>query len=151
MYDTGPDNAWLPDNPAPNLNQGLRAGYFLRPFTETYQPVRWRSTSPLDVRERFNKIFANAGGTYVELDTAADPHYNATGLLRVHAEGVNPQIGPRRADDGRGVEVPEGGGADDGGGGRGLEECRWRVGAAGGVRQRQAAAGGVAGGTWERE
>jgi hypothetical protein len=51
----------------------------------------------LDVRERFNKIFANAGGTYVELDTAADLHYNATGLLRVHAKGVNPQIGPSDA------------------------------------------------------
>jgi hypothetical protein len=51
----------------------------------------------LDIRERFNKIFANAGGTYVEIDTAADPHYNATGLLRVHAKGVNPQIGPSDA------------------------------------------------------
>jgi hypothetical protein len=51
----------------------------------------------LDVRERFDKIFANAGGTYVEIDTAADPHYNATGLLRVHARGVNPQIGPSDA------------------------------------------------------
>jgi hypothetical protein len=51
----------------------------------------------LDVRERFNKVFANAGGTYVELDTAADPHYNATGLLRVHAKGVDPQIGPSDA------------------------------------------------------
>jgi hypothetical protein len=51
----------------------------------------------LDVRERFNKVFANAGGTYVEIDTAADLHYNATGLLRVHAKGVNPQIGPSDA------------------------------------------------------
>jgi prepilin-type N-terminal cleavage/methylation domain-containing protein/prepilin-type processing-associated H-X9-DG protein len=46
MYDTAPDNAWLPDNPDPNLNDGLRAGFFLRPFTETYQPVLWRSGSP---------------------------------------------------------------------------------------------------------
>jgi prepilin-type processing-associated H-X9-DG protein len=46
MYDTGPDNAWLPDNPDPNLNDGLRAGFFLRPFSETYQPVLWRSTTP---------------------------------------------------------------------------------------------------------
>lgn len=45
----------------------------------------------------FHKIFANAGGTYVELDTAADPHYNATGLLRVHASGANPQLGPSDA------------------------------------------------------
>jgi prepilin-type N-terminal cleavage/methylation domain-containing protein/prepilin-type processing-associated H-X9-DG protein len=46
MYDSAPDNAWLPDNPDPNLNDGLRAGFFLRPFTETYKPVLWRSTSP---------------------------------------------------------------------------------------------------------
>src|SRR4051794_21994809 len=45
MYDAGPDNAWLPDNPGPNLNSGLRAGYSLRPFTETYQPVLWRRYS----------------------------------------------------------------------------------------------------------
>jgi hypothetical protein len=41
-----------------------------------------------DVREKFHKIFANAGGMYVEIDTAADPHYNATGLQRVHKLGV---------------------------------------------------------------
>ena len=46
MYDSAPDNAWLPHDPAPNLNDGLRAGFFLRPFTETYQPVLWRSTAP---------------------------------------------------------------------------------------------------------
>jgi hypothetical protein len=41
-----------------------------------------------DVREMFHKVFANAGGMYVEIDTAADPHYNATGLQRVHRKGV---------------------------------------------------------------
>ena len=46
QYDSAPDNAWLPNDPGANLNDGLRAGFFLRPFTETYQPVLWRSTSP---------------------------------------------------------------------------------------------------------
>lgn len=42
----------------------------------------------------FHKVFANAGGLYVELDTAADSHYNSTGLIRVHRRGVEPLIGP---------------------------------------------------------
>ncbi|GAA5481793.1 hypothetical protein Hsar01_01004 [Haloferula sargassicola] len=41
-----------------------------------------------------NKVFANAGGTYVELDTTADHHYDATGLIRVHQKGISPQLGP---------------------------------------------------------
>jgi prepilin-type processing-associated H-X9-DG protein len=42
----GEDNRWKPDNPAGNLNDGLRAGFYLRPCSATYQPVLWRSTSP---------------------------------------------------------------------------------------------------------
>lgn len=42
----------------------------------------------------FHKVFANAGGTYVEYDTAADLHYNPTGLIRVHVKNSNPQLGP---------------------------------------------------------
>ncbi|MFA0773219.1 MAG: hypothetical protein KEFWMYNX_001239, partial [Candidatus Fervidibacter sp.] len=34
------------------------------------------------------------GGLYVEIDTAADPNYNSTGLLRVHKFGVEPLVGP---------------------------------------------------------
>ncbi len=41
-----------------------------------------------------HKVFANAGGTYVQLDTKADHHYDATGLIRVHMRGVSPQVGP---------------------------------------------------------
>jgi hypothetical protein len=44
--------------------------------------------------EALHKVFANAGGTYVEIDTAADHHYDATGLIRVHLPGVSPQLGP---------------------------------------------------------
>ncbi|XP_065838402.1 uncharacterized protein [Oscarella lobularis] len=42
----------------------------------------------------FHKIFANAGGMYVEIETGADPHYDSTGLTRVHTPGVEPLIMP---------------------------------------------------------
>ncbi len=42
----------------------------------------------------FHKVFANAGGLYVELDTAAAPEYNSTGLIRVQKTGVDPLVGP---------------------------------------------------------
>jgi hypothetical protein len=41
-----------------------------------------------DLREDFHKVAAAAGGYYVLIDTSADPHYNATGLQRVHRAGV---------------------------------------------------------------
>ncbi len=41
-----------------------------------------------------HKIFANASGMYLEIDTAADPHYNSTGLIRVHKSGVGALVGP---------------------------------------------------------
>ncbi len=42
----------------------------------------------------FHKVFANAGGTYVEYETRGDLHYNPTGLIRCHIKGSNPQLGP---------------------------------------------------------
>lgn len=42
----------------------------------------------------FHKVIANASGLYVEIETAADPNYNSTGLLRVHKAGVDPLVGP---------------------------------------------------------
>lgn len=39
-------------------------------------------------RSRFHKVIAAAGGYYLEIDTAADPQYNATGLQRIHRSGV---------------------------------------------------------------
>lgn len=41
-----------------------------------------------DLRKGFHKIVAGAAGYYVVIDTAADPHYNATGLQRVQRAGV---------------------------------------------------------------
>jgi hypothetical protein len=39
----------------------------------------------------FHKVFANAAGTYAEIDTGADLHYNPTGLLRIHHRAVAPE------------------------------------------------------------
>ena len=43
------------------------------------------------IQPAFHKVFANAGGTYVEIDTAADLHYNPTGILRMHHPAVPPE------------------------------------------------------------
>jgi hypothetical protein len=48
----------------------------------------------LNIRPVFHKVFANAGGMYIEIETGGDHHYNATGLIRVHKKGFNPQLGP---------------------------------------------------------
>jgi hypothetical protein len=54
----------------------------------------------------FNAIIANAHGTYAELELGSDPHYDSTGLHRVHMNNcsttpvgdgcvaVNPMLGP---------------------------------------------------------
>lgn len=34
----------------------------------------------------FNKVIANAAGTYVEHETGADPEYDSTGITRVHSK-----------------------------------------------------------------
>jgi hypothetical protein len=58
------------------------------------------SAAPADVGgfafelPEFHKVFANAGGLYVEIDTSADPEYNSTGLIRVHKTGVESLVGP---------------------------------------------------------
>ena len=41
-----------------------------------------------------HKVFANAGGSYVEIDTGADPDYDSTGLMRVHRADMDGAIGP---------------------------------------------------------
>ena len=43
--------------------------------------------------EPLHKVFANAGGAYVEVDTAGDHHYDATGFIRAHFSGHSPQLG----------------------------------------------------------
>jgi hypothetical protein len=39
----------------------------------------------------FHKVIANVDGTYVEVDTGADPHFNPTGILRIHHRDVPPE------------------------------------------------------------
>ena len=46
------------------------------------------ATYVFDLRDPFTKVVAAAGGYYVLIDTNADPHYNATGLQRIHRAGV---------------------------------------------------------------
>lgn len=48
----------------------------------------------IPILDPFRKIFANAGGTYVEYDIRGDHKYNPTGLLRIHVKGGHPQLGP---------------------------------------------------------
>ncbi|WP_433473680.1 hypothetical protein ACQPZP_33440 [Spirillospora sp. CA-142024] len=43
--------------------------------------------------EPLHKVFANAGGSFVEIDTAGDHHYDATGFIRAHFSGHSPQLG----------------------------------------------------------
>lgn len=57
--------------------------------------------SPADVggfvipmQDVFHKVFANAGGNYIEYELSGDPRYNATGLIRIHLKNSNPQLGP---------------------------------------------------------
>ncbi len=48
----------------------------------------------LQIDPFLHKVFANAGGMYIEIDTSADHHYDATGLIRIHKKGFDPQLGP---------------------------------------------------------
>ncbi len=47
----------------------------------------------LELWPAFHKVFANCGGTQLEIDTVADPHYDATGLGRFHRDGVPLELG----------------------------------------------------------
>ena len=48
----------------------------------------------IDLREGFHKLIANAGGMYVEVETAGDKKYSPTGLVRIHSLTGHPQLGP---------------------------------------------------------
>ena len=48
----------------------------------------------LPVTLGFKKIFANAGGSYVEYDMRGDHAHNVTGLIRLHLKSSYPQLGP---------------------------------------------------------
>jgi hypothetical protein len=46
------------------------------------------ATYVFDLRDFYHHIVAASGGTYILVDTSADPHYGATGLQRLHQSGV---------------------------------------------------------------
>ncbi len=48
----------------------------------------------IPVLKPFHKVFANAGGNYIEYDTSGDQVYNPTGLIRIHLGKGHPQLGP---------------------------------------------------------
>lgn len=48
----------------------------------------------IDLGRDFHKVFANAGGMHIQIDTGGMPNYDPTGLVRIHALGQNPQLGP---------------------------------------------------------
>jgi hypothetical protein len=61
----------------------------------------------VDIRTTFHRVFANAGGMYVQVDVGADAGHNSTGLLRIHKRGHDPQLGPSESSIERGEEYPK--------------------------------------------
>jgi len=97
MYDTAPDNSWKPENPAGNLNDGLRAAYYLRPCSATYQPVLWRSAAPFTPVDNKNFPAANpfVWAPYPRISKmkrvaiAADIFANPIRIQQRHTTGFN--------------------------------------------------------------
>lgn len=48
----------------------------------------------IDLRPGLPHLIANAGGSYVQINTRPDQKYNPAGLIRIHQAGFNPQLGP---------------------------------------------------------
>ncbi|MEW6307121.1 MAG: hypothetical protein AB1705_26960 [Verrucomicrobiota bacterium] len=42
----------------------------------------------------YRKIFANAGGLYLQIETGAETNYTSTGLVRIHRAGMEGIVGP---------------------------------------------------------
>lgn len=67
-------------------------------------PVAWQTS------KYFHAVYLRAGGYSAQLDTAADPHYDASGLGRVHRAGAPSSICmsvPCPAKPGFAVQIPE--------------------------------------------
>lgn len=65
---------WFADDSIPATIHGDDGGYV------------WRTSSS------FHKVFASAGGYSIEVDTAADPDYDATGLGRIHRRSAPTEL-----------------------------------------------------------
>ena len=57
-------------------------------------PVVPRDPQPyvLSTSEHFHKTFVQAGGYFLEFETCTDPHYDSSGLGRVHKKGANSMV-----------------------------------------------------------
>jgi hypothetical protein len=102
---------WVVKN---RVDPGARHGYESYSFHSQYNllaaamlAVAWlraddrvsEGVSPADLggfafatEPAFHKVFLSAGGWYVEVETAADVHYNPSGILRIHHRNLPPQL-----------------------------------------------------------
>jgi hypothetical protein len=101
---------WIVKN---RLDPGLRHGYETYSFHSQYNlltaamlALAWlraddrigEAPCPADtggfafsMQPAFHKVFAAASGAFVEIDTGADAHYNATGITRIHHQELPPE------------------------------------------------------------
>jgi prepilin-type processing-associated H-X9-DG protein len=98
QYNAAPSNAWKPDDPGGNLNDGLRAAYLLRPCDATYLPVLMSSSAPYPLLD--NKPPYTAAKPYLwgplpkltKMKHAAIAAYifsNPTRIRQRHGDGFN--------------------------------------------------------------
>ncbi|QYY36713.1 hypothetical protein [Ruficoccus sp. ZRK36] len=66
---------------------GLAALFADESISESVPPSG-HSGYVFELKDAFHKIFASCGDTYVEIDTSADPHYDATGIGRLLFAGT---------------------------------------------------------------
>ncbi len=66
----------------------LYAAYLICDDTIPKTVPVWEAPHTLCTSDDFHKIFMNAGGYFLEFDTRADMHYDASGLGRVHKNGA---------------------------------------------------------------
>ena len=66
----------------------LYAAYLLA--DDSIRPIQEIEAPPvaLKLSDDFHKVFLKAGSYFAELDTSADPHYDASGLGRIHKKGA---------------------------------------------------------------
>src|SRR2546423_12422172 len=100
-YNAGPDNSWKPDDPTGNLNDGLRAGYLLRPCDSTYRPVLWPASTnspgapPVDNKNYSSTDPRAPWRPYPQISKlkriaiAADIFSTPARIIQRHVKGIN--------------------------------------------------------------
>ena len=66
----------------------LWAAYLILDDTITFEEASDHTPCVAQTSPYFHKLFVKAGGYGLEFDLSADPHYDASGLGRVHREGA---------------------------------------------------------------